>query len=300
MESSERNVTQGEAEWIGATDVSRNSLFDYFIPGSLKTDFQKVGGALSPFLTQQRLDRFHSIVKQRTRRVAAVFEHTHHCYNISAILRTADAFGYQDVFYVYTDANMRFRLKDSVERGSSSWLSARRTNSVEECAKSLKQAGYKIVLVTLPSFGRSAEHFVQKIPGFSSAAAADLWSWLGDNKIALVFGNEFAGISAEWSACADCYFYVDMHGFVESLNISVCAGILLERLRGFINQKPEGNLLSQGDQNLLLEFWISRSVESAPELIRTQFPELWSYFDFLRKGCFYDPFGNLDRRRQKI
>ncbi|MEN9528639.1 MAG: hypothetical protein RI932_512 [Pseudomonadota bacterium] len=279
-------------KWSGPDDNSRTLRTDYFIPADLQVDFGKVKEVLSAALTEERLKRFASVASTRTRAVMPVFESTHHCHNISAILRTADAFGFQDVSFVYHQPDMKFRLSDSVERGSSTWLSARRTSSIASCAAALKDSGYLIFLVSLPSFARTSVYYKGELPSF---AAQDIGTppfleLVGHKRIALVSGNEKFGLSENWAEFADGYLHVDMNGFVESLNVSVCAGILLHALRSQWLPKTISHALSADQQSLLVEHWVARSCQNARAIIERENPLLLPWFDFVRGGKFYSPF----------
>lgn len=281
-----------ELTWTGATDFSRTRGTDYFIPRSLQSDFMRVHAALSPFITPERHARLRNIVSKRARRVAAVFESTHHSHNISAVLRTMDAFGFQDAFFVYSPDLMRFRFKDSVERGSSNWLSSRRAPDIATCARALKASGYKIALVSLPGFCRTSDHFDANLPSFGvQEFGSDLFMRaLSDARLALVFGNEMHGVGEPWVEHADMYVHVDMFGFVESLNVSVCAGILLQRLREKLCAPVGDASLAEHERALLLEHWVARSCVNGLDILRASHPDWVAYFDFVRAGGFYAPF----------
>ncbi len=294
MDSSQRRV------WTGASDQTRKLPGEFFIPKSLQGDFLAVSDYLSGFVSEQRRERFLRVASERSRFVAPVFENTHHVHNISAILRTSDALGFQDAFFCYTLKDMHFRLKDGVERGASAWLSPRRATSMRACAELLKACGYAVALVSLPSFERTSDHYRGDLPSFAvqDIVSAEFEAVRARRKLALVFGNELHGVSEEWTEHADLYLHVDMHGFVESLNVSVCAGILLNALRRALDARESETFRVNADERgLLLDHWFARSVTNAPDLVRVHHPEVWSYFDFVRKGLFYDPFDNLTERK---
>lgn len=295
-------MVSSQWSWGGASDLSRKIPGEYFIPKSLQTDFGSLLPFLGTFVSETRTERLERVSKARSRFVVPVFENTHHSHNISAILRTADALGFQDAIFCYTQNDMRFRLKDSVERGSSDWLSPRRAESVDQCARALQASGFCRLAVSLPSFERTAEHYRQTLPSFSAEdlPGAKFEEFRAGRKIALIFGNELHGVSQEWTTHADGYVHVDMHGFVESLNVSVCAGILLHSLRCSLEANEPGFRISEDESRLLLEHWMARSVTRSAELVGVHRPALWPYFDFVRKGLFFDPFHNLHERKAKL
>lgn len=290
--------------WKGASDSSRNVPAEYFIPKSLQGDFARLTDFLTPFVTEARLARFHDVSRARSRFVVPVFENTHHTHNVSAILRTCDALGFQDAYFCYHDPEMRFRLKDSVERGSSTWLSPRRAGSIARCAGALRASGFAIALVSLPTFYTTAAHYVDELPSFAAQelASGAFETARAGRGVALVFGNEKAGVSSEWTGHADFYVHIDMHGFVESLNVSVCAGVLLHALRTSLEERDPRFLLGKHEAELLVEHWMARSVTNGPEVVRDKAPALWPWFDFVRKGMFFDPFDDMapGKRREGL
>lgn len=270
-------------------------LADYVIPLDLQGSVGKLEDALSPFVTPERLVRLRQVAARRSRRVLCVFESTNHSHNISAVLRTIDGFGFQDLFFVYLEMqNTRFRVSDSVERGSSDWLLARRGSDVKSCASYLKAAGYKIALVSLPTFYRTGETYRTTLPHFSCDQFGndEFLELLSNNRIALVFGNEKMGVDARWTEEADLYVSVGMRGFVESLNVSVCAGILLHELRMQVEtlvSRGHELLVTTAEQRLLVESWLAKDVTQASEILKRVDPNLATYLAFLRQGNFYRP-----------
>lgn len=265
---------------------------------------------LSTQVSEQRLSRLESRLQQRLRSVVCIFENTHHSHNISAVLRTVDALGFLESIFVYDQKNMRFRQKDNVERGASQWLLTRRTDSIEPTANHLRKQGYLIALVSLPSFATTSTTYKQNLPQFSASAvhSDDFHRFVTKERsnhtresctkpIALVFGSELHGVSPAWTQHADCYLCVDMRGFVESLNVSVCAGILLHSLREFYVR--HGNPIDpESDEGRLIRaYWLTRAVGSALPFIQASAPELLELYDFIKRGQFHNPFDN-DRWRQ--
>lgn len=289
------NPTRQNEKPSGIGEKTQNFPTDYCIPAELQVYVGEIKNGLASSISQARLARFESVAKSRTRAVMPVFESTHHCHNISAVLRTADAFGFQDVSFVYHQKDMKFRTNDSVERGSSSWLSARRTTSIARCAQTLKAANYKIFLVSLPSFARTSEHYKSDLPSFSSQqiGSEPFNTIAGAHRIALVSGNEKLGLSHAWADYADGYLHVTMDGFVESLNVSVCAGILLHDLKSrWLATNPQPGLLEH-EITLLVDHWIAKSVPNGRQIIEREHPHILPWFDFVRSGQFYAPFAPI-------
>lgn len=260
-------------------------LNSYFVPEVFRAQRRPMAHTLQKFLTDARLNRMQAIASTRSRFVLPVFESTNHCHNISAVLRTVDALGFQDAFFVYTDMeHTRFRINDSVERGSADWLFCRRLSEIDECAAALKKNDYQIALVSLPSFFRTSKFFKHDLPHYTAhdLQKNDVQKKLSQKRLAIVFGNEKSGVSEQWGQWADMYVSVDMHGFVESLNVSVCAGILLHELRRYVDKPigiPEANvMLSEDEKEFVLEHWIARNSENGEIILQREMPQVIEYF----------------------
>jgi tRNA (guanosine-2'-O-)-methyltransferase len=127
-------------------------------------------------------------------------------HNISAVLRSADAFGVQRVHLIARPEP--FVAAPRIARGADRWLDVKRHASPEACVKVLRERGHRI--------------FVADVDG--ALRPEDL---AREPKPAIVFGNEHAGVSPELRALADSTYAIPMHGFVQSLNVSVAAAITL-------------------------------------------------------------------------
>lgn len=265
---------------------------DYSIPSEFRHLQGELGEFISPLITTERVNRFKELAALRSRKVMAIFENTNHPHNVSAVLRSIDAFGFQDISFLYEREVVSSRIRDSVERGTSNWLCVKRSYNLNSCAKTLKDAGYLICLVSLPTFARTADHFIDQLPSFAiqDAGSLDFQKFFNGKKIALIFGNEKHGVAERWNNFADCYLYVGMCGFVESLNVSVCAGILFQGLRQYLVAKNSTETATENEQKILLEYWLSRSLDLGNRIILNRRPDLLPYYDFVKAGRFFDPF----------
>ncbi|WP_245906963.1 TrmH family RNA methyltransferase [Reichenbachiella versicolor] len=168
---------------------------------------------LLEFVTPNKLNKFDEILSQRTRCLTPVLEDIFKPHNASAVMRTAECFGLQDVHVIEQDN--AFNLNPYVLRGSGKWLSIHHhlmksgVNNTETCYKELKSKGYQI-LATSPH------------------DAVDYREVELNDKTAIVFGSEENGISDYARDHADQLIKIPMRGFTESFNISVSAAIVLE------------------------------------------------------------------------
>ncbi len=141
----------------------------------------------------------------------------------------------------------------------------------------------------MPDFSRTAQNYKNVLPSFSSGQFQDkeFLDLVGEQKIALVFGNELMGISKEWNDLADMYVHVDMWGFSESLNVSVCAGIILHSLRQALEKQRASILLNELEEKLVLEHWLAKDYVPALQYITHKKPELLPWLEFIRGGRFF-------------
>lgn len=198
---------------------------------------------LAPRLTPERRARFVAAVERRTRQIRLVIQDVHQPHNVSACMRSADAFGVQDVDVV--TLSQTFKIS-SVARGVGDWLTLRRHRTVEACITSLRRGGYKIAAaVPRPD-------------------AVSLYDLPPTERIAVVFGNEHSGISNEWLPHVDLAFTIPMVGLVESLNVSVSAAITLNQLtRAGREAMPADQYHVPSVQHEeLLSRWLCRNIRS--------------------------------------
>lgn len=163
---------------------------------------------LEPYLTPERLARMDGVLQERTYTVATVVEGIINTGNVRAIMRTAEALGYQG-FHVITGEGKRLKSSERTSQGAEKWLDVQHWETATACAKHLKSAGYQIVATHLDD------------------TAVPLSTIDFTQKTALVLGNERDGVSEELLVHADARCIIPMQGFVESFNISVAGAICL-------------------------------------------------------------------------
>jgi len=169
---------------------------------------------LSEFISENRKQRFEDIINFRTKYISVVLEDIYQSHNASAVLRSCDCFGIQDVHII--ENRNKYVLSENVTLGSSKWLSLHKHNHKEQntitTINKLKSEGYRIV-ATSPHKNNSL-----------------LENLSLDRKFALVFGTELEGLSDEAIENADEFVKIPMYGFTESFNISVSAALSLHYL----------------------------------------------------------------------
>jgi tRNA (guanosine-2'-O-)-methyltransferase len=216
-------------------NVSNKELIEYF-----KT-----------FVTEQRLSKMENIISSRTRYITVVLENIYQPHNASAVLRSCDGFGIQDV-HIIENSNS-YRVNPGVSLGTSQWLSMynynKKSNNTKNAIDSLKQRGYRIVATTPHSNDKNLEDFD-----------------LPKGKIALFFGTEMHGLSENVLNNADEFMKIPMYGFVESFNISVSCALSLHNLSHRLRQSDIDWTLNPKEKDEVLLEWMRKSVKNAASL----------------------------------
>ncbi|MBI5015252.1 MAG: RNA methyltransferase [Deltaproteobacteria bacterium] len=200
-------------------------------------------------LRPERREKLLRVLAQRLGAVRLVVENLHDPHNASAVLRSCEAFGVQHVHAV--EAAEAFTHSRRITLGAHKWLTLRRHETFAECAAELRDQGFRIYAALLD-------------PGAVSLHEIPI-----DRPVALVLGNEKAGVSPEARILCDGAYTIPMAGFSQSLNISVAAAISLYDLtRRVRTERPDGGLLTERERDALLEVWLPKSARAAGRLAR--------------------------------
>lgn len=219
----------------------------------------------SQLISQNRLNRFEEVLLERTRTLCVVLENIYQPHNASAVLRTCDAFGIQDVHVI--ERSYKFKPASGVTMGAEQWLSVERyqehsPTSFEagtSCIQKLRQKGYQIIC-TSPHPSQDEKNF-------------DLCDFLPTQKTAFVIGSEKEGLSKEIQAKADGFVRIPMLGFSESFNLSVCAALVLyDQTQKLKKSKINWSLTDQEKKELFLQ-WIKKSIREV-HLIEKNFEKV--------------------------
>ncbi|MFB6317372.1 TrmH family RNA methyltransferase [Saccharicrinis sp. FJH54] len=203
---------------------------------------------LTQFLTDERNAVINRVLAERTRYITVVLEDIFQSQNASAVLRTCDCFGVQDV-HIIENYN-EYDVNPDVALGSDKWLTMHkyngRTENTANALKQLKNEGYRIIATTPHTNDILLEDFN-----------------LEEGRFALVFGTEQSGISNTVEEYADAFLRIPMYGFTESYNISVSAAIclhdLVKRLKaGGINWQ-----LTTAESNALKYEWLTKTIKKS-------------------------------------
>ncbi len=165
-------------------------------------------------MTSERREKLLSVLSKRQNNLTVVLENVFDPHNESAVMRSCDSVGIQDIFIINNRKPPKKQWGFRSSSGAKKWLTVHQFTHAEECFEELRER-YKRILTT---------HL-----GSDSVSVYDIDF---TDSIALVFGNERFGVSDEARALADGNFIIPQCGVIQSLNISVaCAVTIYEAYR---------------------------------------------------------------------
>ena len=210
---------------------------------------------LLSYVTENKRSKFEEILLHRTRYLTVVLEDIYQPQNASAVLRTCDCLGIQDVHII--ENRNAYKINPDVALGSDKWLTMHRYSqekgNTEACLTQLRKKGYRIIVTT---------------PHKNEVMLQDLS--LARGKFAIVFGNEKDGISESAIGCADEFVKIPMYGFTESYNISVSAAIVLSYLTDKLRNSGIEWFLTDDEKTGIRIEW-AKKVILRPEIFEKEF-----------------------------
>ena len=207
---------------------------------------------MSQFLLPERFDNMRRVVEQRMRYMTICMENTFHPQNASALVRNCEAFGVQDIHAV--EMFCGFKPNTNIVRGTDKWVDIYRYESTSEAVEKLKGEGYRLVVTSPHKGGFTPETFD-----------------IDKGKFCVVFGSEKHGASEEIMASADEFMIIPMCGFVESLNVSASAAILMHVLTSRVRRSAVNWQLSEKEKFQLLFDWMMESVRDSWNILDKHF-----------------------------
>ena len=205
---------------------------------------------LEGFVTEKRKNTFKNILLNRTRHFTVVLEDIFQQHNSSAVIRSCDVFGIQDIHII--ENKYHSKVSRHVAKGSQKWLNLNNykedKNNTKDCLTRLKNEGYQIIATS---------------PHNNTCTLHDLDI---SKKSAFIFGVEKSGVSEEVLINSDEILTIPMVGFTESLNISVAAAIILENLTNKLRNSNYQWRLSEKEQEILYANWLEKSINNVDEI----------------------------------
>ncbi|PCI09843.1 MAG: rRNA methyltransferase [Flavobacteriaceae bacterium] len=213
---------------------------------------------ISQFLTDKRKDTFDRILAQRSRHFTVILEDLYQKHNTSAIVRSCDIFGVQDVHII--ENKYKSYMSNQVGKGSQKWLDFHRYRkkqiNTQDCIDSIKSQGYQLIATT---------------PHNDSCLLQDFDI---SKKSAFVFGVEKAGVSDMMFEQADGFLKIPMVGFTESLNVSVAAAIVLQSVSTRLRDSDIQWQMTEEEKFLKKIEWMEKTIKSIKKIKERYFEEV--------------------------
>ncbi len=184
-------------------------------------DVSLVLDKLDHLISEPRKVKIESTINNRSLNIAPVLENIYDRGNVSAVMRSAEAFGFID-FNIIDRADGEFKAANRVTQGADKWLDIKNFESAPSCAQTLKKRGFNIYATHL-----QASTTIQEID-FTQPTA-------------VVFGNEKDGVSDELLNLCDGSFIIPMYGFSQSFNISVASALTFQFIHQRLNEDKEAH-----------------------------------------------------------
>lgn len=201
----------------------------------------------SELVSDGRKAKFEEVLNFRTRHIAIVLEDLYQPHNASAVLRSCDIFGIQDIHVV--ENKNAYTVHRDIALGSPKWLNIHKYKNNENnslhCIEQLKAQGYRIVATT------------------PHERDCSIWDLPVNKPLALVFGTELTGISDTVREHADEFVKIPMFGFTESFNISVSAALCLHTLVTKLHKTDINWHLNNKEKQELLLTWLRNSIRKS-------------------------------------
>ncbi|MFL1895680.1 TrmH family RNA methyltransferase [Aquimarina sp. 2-A2] len=207
---------------------------------------------LETFLTPRRRTLNQQVLGERTNHFAVAVEDVYQLHNTSAVMRSCDIFGIQNI-HVIEEINAK-RIDREIAMGAQKWVDINRYNTTSDCIKSLKSKGYQIVATSPHNDAITLNDFDVTVPSV------------------FFFGQEQKGLSDLVMKEADQTLHIPMYGFTESLNISVSAAIVLQQLTQKLRQSNVKWQLTEEEMLQKRMDWVKKILKKH-ELLTERFLE---------------------------
>ena len=210
----------------------------------MKTEKEQLA-YLRNFVTDEKNALFDRLIEERTDYVTLVLEDLYQSHNQSAVMRTADCMGIQHVHII--ENRNRYDISSTVSQGAREWLSLHRycgeRNNTPAAIRQLRVEGYRIIATT---------------PHTNDVLVDDLD--LTKGKMAFFFGTELTGLSSEVLEQAD--------EFTESLNVSVCAALLMYSVMQRLRRGTVDWRLDAEQRVRVALQWYKHSIKASEEILQ--------------------------------
>ncbi|MFT5250090.1 MAG: tRNA (guanosine-2'-O-)-methyltransferase [bacterium] len=208
---------------------------------------------LLSFLTERRKSLFKEVISKRTRHFTVVTEDVYQMHNTSAVMRSCDVFGIQELHVV--EERISKEIDREIALGAQKWVNIHRHHSTKECIDNLRENGYQIIATTPHNNSTELKDF-------------DI-----SKKSAFFFGKEKEGLSDVVLDAADGYLKIPMYGFTESLNISVSAAVILQSVVTRLKDSDIDWKLSEDEKKEIILHWTKMTIKSVDQIVERFYKE---------------------------
>ena len=203
---------------------------------------------LETYLTEERKQRFLDVLQKRTKHITVAVEDVYQLHNTSAILRSCDVFGVQELHVI--EHRFGKRLDKNIAMGAEQWVDVHRYGTTADCVAKLKSEGYRIIATT---------------PHNDSSLLPDFFP---SEKSAIFFGTEKEGLSETVMQQADSFLKIPMVGFSESLNVSVSAAVIIQQLAQKVRDSDLDWRLTEAEILEKRLDWTKKSIKHVKGIIK--------------------------------
>lgn len=207
---------------------------------------------LKDFVVDDKNALFERLIQERTDYVTIVMEDLYQSHNQSAVMRSADCYGIQNVHLI--ENRNHYDSTSTVSQGAREWLTLHRHRELEDNTPAtiaeLKAAGYRIIATT----PHTRDVLVDELD-------------LERGKMAFFLGTELTGLSDTVLEQADEFVKVPMYGFTESLNVSVCGAIIMYSVMRRLRESGIDWHLTEKRKNEVLFQWYKNAIKASDEIL---------------------------------
>ncbi len=223
---------------------------------------------LSPFLAPGKVERMEKVIAQRLSQVWLVVENLYDPLNGAALVRTAEAMGILHVAFIQErevkalPVGRGKRLSQKITIGAERWMEVHEFDTFEAAMDVFSRHGLRhYAAVAPPSDVGNANVELGRMPALlaESTFVPPLAIW---------FGNERWGLSQKAVDAADAAFTIPLHGFSQSLNLSVSAGIALHHVVGSLRARTADGDLPEPQRREWLARCLLETVDRPEALLR--------------------------------
>jgi len=209
---------------------------------------------LQTYLTERRKELFVEVITKRTRHFTVTTEDVFQLHNTSAVMRSCDVFGIQDLHVI--EERFGKKIDKEIAMGAQKWVNIKRYDTTKSCVDLLRAENYQIIATTPHNNSQQLQEF-------------DI-----TKKSAFFFGTEKEGLSETVLKEADGFLKIPMYGFTESLNLSVSAAIILQSVVTKLKQSTIKWQLSEEEKQEILLEWTKNTIKNVDEIVERYYSDL--------------------------